>query len=894
HVIKNYEINAEQIDNNTHMAYGLFSAIGGDAVIENLGIENVSLRMGAHWVYISFGALTGAMIDNAEIRNCYSKNVSCNHAYSNGEYSKTGGLAGSMYGTAKIFNCYSLGLTEASGSSYFGGIVGGIYSADTSIQNCYSDTTIGVADAGAWGKWWNLYYPDTITLKWPWKYYSQNTPVGYIGDTQTVDELKAVPGNLKSAFAADTKNINGGYPVLKWQSDESGEGGEGETGEEILIGTAEELIAAANAINADADCGKGNTYKLTADIDLENKTWNTFIGTYNYETGVGKPFKGTFDGDGHVIKNYTVKGAHKLMTGLFGAISDSAVVKNVGVKNVSVIVDTDWVWTTAGGLVGGVYGSAQVTECYAKNVTMDITNYKVAGEVRNTISYGGGLVGAVYDSGTVRNCYALNMTVDTDEVMFEGGIAGYIDGYAKIENCYTDLYIAVSTKSTGASVDNSYYLGTPPWPWSNGADSTYVYKGTQVGSTLELKNLAPTLGEAFSIDSLTNTINDGYPVLTWEYNAPSLSGGGTEDMPYEIYTEEDLSVFATYDNTAGKYFKLMDDIDLGGAVWSVPVGSKTAPFEGIFNGNGHVIRNMKLKAPQSGKINYVGLFGCIGGDARIYDLGVENTVAAAEGEWGYNTVCGAVVGIAVDNASISRCYVKNNVFDNNGQYNFLFETVGALLGQADGDGVTVIDCYSLGTQVNNDCAANESGLIGQLLNFSSVANCYSDTTLSMCLSEDMNKVKNSYYVTETTGTAYDRAGTLAEENTLKTMASVLGGAYVNTENGYPVLVWETAEVKDGIVSLIYLDSEGKETLSISDAVSLKSVELIKTNDEQGRLFAAAYKDNVLKNVVICDQTVEASGKYNADLLLNGADTVKIFVMTADMKPLAKACVVTVP
>ncbi|MDD6763474.1 MAG: hypothetical protein PUD92_07605, partial [Clostridiales bacterium] len=32
HVIKNYEINAEQIDNNTHMAYGLFSAIGGDAV----------------------------------------------------------------------------------------------------------------------------------------------------------------------------------------------------------------------------------------------------------------------------------------------------------------------------------------------------------------------------------------------------------------------------------------------------------------------------------------------------------------------------------------------------------------------------------------------------------------------------------------------------------------------------------------------------------------------------------------------------------------------------------------------------------------------------------------------------------------------------------------------
>ncbi|MDD6762815.1 MAG: hypothetical protein PUD92_04130, partial [Clostridiales bacterium] len=561
HIIKNYEINATETEYGTHGAFGLFSAIGGDAVIENLGIENVSLRMGADHIYISAGALTGAMIDNAKIRNCYSKNVSCKDDYHEGSYSNTGGLAGSMYGTAKIFNCYSLSFSESTGEKmYYGGIVGGIYSKYTSIQKCYSDTTIGVADAGAWGNWWHLYYPNTTELKWPGKYWNQGTPVGYIGDdyTPTVDELKAVPDNLKSAFAADEKKINDGYPVLKWQLAK-------------LIGTADELIAAADEINTDANCGKGDTYMLTADIDLDNREWSTFIGKYNYETEAGKPFKGIFDGDSHVIKNYKVKGAHKEMIGLFGAISDSAVVKNVGVKNVSIIVDTDGVWTTAGGLVGGVCGSAQVTECYAKNVTMDITNYKVAGEAKNGISYGGGLVGKVQDSGLIRNCYARNMTLDTEEVMFEGGIAGYIDGSAKIENCYTDLYIAVSDKSTRASVDNSYYLGTPPWPWNNGDDSTYVYRGTQVGSTLELKKLAPTLGGAFSIDSLTNTVNDGYPVLTWEYSARSLLGEGTADMPYEIHTGDDLSVFATYyDNTAGRYFKLMDDIDLGGAVWSVP------------------------------------------------------------------------------------------------------------------------------------------------------------------------------------------------------------------------------------------------------------------------------------------------------------------------------------
>ena len=888
HVIKNYLINAVKLNTTVgrHGAFGLFSAIGGDAVIENLGVENVTFRLKQdNWIYISAGAIAGFMTDNAVISNCYSKNVTCDYntewTGNGAQFSCCGGIAGAMRENSKIEKCYSRQFSKGNGfGSYFSGIVGGIYSANTSIQKCYSDTTIGVADAGAWGSgWWEMYYPDTTTLPWPYAYYSQGTPVGYIGETQTAEELKDVPDNLKGVFEADSNNINGGYPIFPWQ----------QPGKEVLIGTAEELIAAANEINNDPDGGEGNVYKLTADIDLENAVWSTYIGTYNYddEKEDFKPFKGTFDGNGHIIKNYTLKGAHKIMTGLFGAIGGNAVIKNMGVRNVSVIVDTDWVWTVAGGLAGCVSENAEVTDCYAKNVTMDITNYKIYGDARNSISEGGGLVGEIRGSGAVRNCYARGITMDTEEVNFDGGIAGYVMGNGTIENCYSDLYIAASPKNE-AEVSDCYYSKNPPWPWNTGADKNYIYRGTMVAGDEELKTLAPTLGDSFSIDSITSMINDGYPVLKWEYDAPALAGAGTADMPYEIHTIDDFAIFATYDETAGKYFKLMDDVDFNGISWNTPLGTEAAPFEGIFDGGGHVVENIVLKAPQKGKTEYIGLFGYIGADAQICDLGIENVTAEPAGEWGYNTVCGALAGGSAGNASISRCYVKNMTFDNKGQYNFVFLSGGGLLGQVEGEGVKITDCYSIGTKANNNCVAHESGLAGRLLDFESVANCYSDTTLSMCPDGDMSKVSNSYYLTETAGTLYKRAGTLVTGEELRNMGDKLGGSFMNNADGYPMLDWEESAEMDEITSVTYINEAGEETQSASGAVSMKSAGVAKNNGKAGRLFAASYKNGVLTDVVICADEVTASGEYNIGLSLANADTVKIFIMTDNMVPLIKA------
>ncbi|MDD6762813.1 MAG: hypothetical protein PUD92_04120, partial [Clostridiales bacterium] len=74
-----------------------------------------------------------------------------------------------------------------------------------------------------------------------------------------VDELKAVPNNLKSAFAADTKNINGGYPILRWQV-----GTHDSSYFKFTVNAEKETIYSKASINVTAD----GVNKTSAPVDI--------------------------------------------------------------------------------------------------------------------------------------------------------------------------------------------------------------------------------------------------------------------------------------------------------------------------------------------------------------------------------------------------------------------------------------------------------------------------------------------------------------------------------------------------------------------------------------------------------------------------------------------------
>lgn len=193
-----------------------------------------------------------------------------------------------------------------------------------------------------------------------------------------------------------------------------------------LIGTAAELAwFAANGSKADA--------KLTADIDLAAYDW----------TPLSK-FYGTFDGDGHMVKNlYINSGSYPL--GIFGYVKTGAAVKNLGVSgNVTCTASSN---AQAGGIAGYLESNAAIENCYS---SVNVTSKK----------HGGSIAGYTASGATITNCYGSgNITTTSKNECFLGGICGSFynnTNGATLTNCYS---IGDVTGTSGAA---SYLGGLSP------------------------------------------------------------------------------------------------------------------------------------------------------------------------------------------------------------------------------------------------------------------------------------------------------------------------------------------------------------------------------------------------------------------------------------------------
>ena len=304
-----------------------------------------------------------------------------------------------------------------------------------------------------------------------------------------------------------------------------------DSGSEVLISSANELIDAIDSINQDGASGK--QYRLTEDINLGGRLMTSYIGS------ISMPFAGTFDGDGHTIENYKFEcNDGGLNYGLFGAIGDGGTIKNVGVKNVTATFSEIWKWIdNFGGLVGAVQSGGTVDGCFAKNVEIIMTFDK--SENRGQLKNGAGIAGSV-NGGIIKNCYALNVSLDAGAVDYDAGVVGRITS-GSVSNCYSDLYIARS--SVDIYVDNCYYSGNPDWPWSGG-DGNEHYSGEQV-SPEELKTKEAVLGASYGQGAGYKIINDGYPALVWELGEKYREGAAAIVSSTPENNAENVEVFNT-------------------------------------------------------------------------------------------------------------------------------------------------------------------------------------------------------------------------------------------------------------------------------------------------------------------------------------------------------------
>ena len=255
-----------------------------------------------------------------------------------------------------------------------------------------------------------------------------------------------------------------------------------------------------------------------------------------------------------------------------------------------------------------------------------------------------------------------------------------------------------------------------------------------------------------------------------------------ENNDYLINTVDDLFVFEESvnvggNNFAGKTVKLTADINLEGKEWT-PIGQTGATqFKGIFDGQGHTIKNMTVNNPSESENVSSGFFGWIedhGEKIKIQNVKFSN--ASVTGSHYVGVVAGYVYG------TINNCTVENSTVigleknkDANG------DKVGGIVGYVGEDAFvdnnTVRNCSITG---NRDIGGIAGAIAKGVDSFTQ--NAVSDTTLK--------------YVTETN---YESAGKIVSGRTGYTPDSTNTATNVSVKK--VTLVSTLDELEDAVGNL---------------------------------------------------------------------------------------------
>lgn len=357
--------------------------------------------------------------------------------------SMVGGLTGNLYNGGTISACYNTGTVTATASDgTAGGLVGNFRSG--TIKNTYHRGTIEAANAGSVaGKLeWDS---GQKTLENVYVLSGSMETVGSLNKcniqngtavSKTAEELKALTAaELGDKFTADTGAVNGGYPILKWQTggaaetdpdqptiEEAGWDGKAakpeQTGGVYQITTAAELKWFADAAKTTPEI-KG---KLTADIDLNHRNWTPIAA-----------FSGELDGGGHTVSSFYCKA-----TGTAALVAkNSGTVKNLTVSGK--VIGNDNTAAIAAENTGTIENCTALVQITGGRYTAGIAAVN-SGTVRRCTN-GGAVSGAQYVGGVcgqnrgsktatvlVEDCVNTGMIRATGSML--GGIVGDNDGYS--------------------------------------------------------------------------------------------------------------------------------------------------------------------------------------------------------------------------------------------------------------------------------------------------------------------------------------------------------------------------------------------------------------------------------------------------------------------------------
>jgi hypothetical protein len=251
-----------------------------------------------------------------------------------------------------------------------------------------------------------------------------------------------------------------------------------------------------------------------------------------------------------------------------------------------------------------------------------------------------------------------------------------------------------------------------------------------------------------------------------------MAGLGPPVSRGEIRDWHDLDAIRA--NSGGSYV-LMNDLDSStagyGKDWQ-PIG----PFTGTFDGQGFEIRDLFINHPDESS---VGLFGEVGQEGVIKDIGVVNAVVTGNG------YVGGLVG--VNFGTVSNSYFSGNVTGNS--------AVGGLVGDNSARGNVSNSCSTSSVTGNSGVG----GLAGYNLN-GTISDCHATGKVTGNLlvgglvgTNYKGTVSNSFWDMETSGQATSAGGTGKTTTEMKDIATFSGAGWniiaVALNETNPAYIW---------------------------------------------------------------------------------------------------------
>jgi len=498
---------------------------------------------------------------------------------------------------------------------------------------------------------------------------------------------------------------------------------------------------------------------LNNDIDMQNESWQGL-----------KTFKGTFDGQGHTISNFYQEISGSVYRSGFvfilqgASASNKAVVKDFTIQGKKVLKTGGT--GMHGTVVGDVQGYGLVEDVISEiNLTCTGSTSMVGGFTgciltngvvnrctnRGTIDFGttvdriGGMVGEMR-GGTLSNCLfdgEIKSATQCGNTLTLGGLVGATgnsDGSA-ISYCFahgTFNFATSSTENCGRiigkvvkklTLTNVYYLAADEVSANAIGTGSATGAATNVTGSSDIWNgtLHYDLGDVqWKQDSYTN---GNYPV-------PYRGGAGQHEHRYDangICLMSDAYQSAVLDgeyyliDNGGKLFwfaeqsatqsnikaKVTADINLANKDFP-GIGSSSVPFEGVFDGQGHLISGFKRTiasgASQQGMFNYTD-----GATVRNFQLEGNMVINSS------STFFGAIVGYASGDNTFEDIYSSVDIACVGTP-----TAVGGIAGRAQG---TFNRCRYDGTIQGNATAKQLAGIVGSSKGGVTVTNCLFDGTI---------------------------------------------------------------------------------------------------------------------------------------------------------------------